>query len=172
MASIRAAGAEDFVAMDAVQRASGRALCTGWYDEGLLDAWIGRPKPQRYQRGVAAGDEYFVSVEDERLVCFGGINRDRGTVRALFVAPDHAGRGLATAMMECLLDRLRRAGVREVSVESSLNAQGFYQRFGFVEVGRDRMRLDNGLAMEAVLMSTVLADNTSASPSKRPLRAE
>jgi len=144
--------------MDALQRASGRALCAGWYEPGLIDAWLGRPRPGRYTRGAEAGDQYFVSVEGERLVCFGGVNTDAGAIRALFVAPDRAGDGLASEMMAFMLERLHATGVREVSIESSLNAQGFYQRFGFVEVGRDRLELDNGLAMEAVLMRATLTD--------------
>ena len=153
---IRPASESDYPGMDALQRASGRALCAGWYEPEAIEAWLGQPKPERYTRGAAAGDQYFLDFEGECLVCFGGINMGDACIRALFVHPEYAGRGLASEMMTFMLDRLRGAGLRQVCVESSLNAQGFYRRFGFVEAARDRMELGNGLTMESVLMQATL----------------
>jgi predicted N-acetyltransferase YhbS len=58
--------------------------------------------------------------------------RDTDHVSMLFVRTSHMGLGIATALMACAIEASRAAGRPRMTVNSSLNAQSFYQRFGFV----------------------------------------
>lgn len=53
-------------------------------------------------------------------------------VSMLFIRTSHMGRGIATELVARAEAACRAAGSRAVTVNSSLNAQGFYRRMGFV----------------------------------------
>jgi GNAT superfamily N-acetyltransferase len=58
----------------------------------------------------------------------------------LYVVPDRRGQGLGTAMIELLTTECRARGVRLIEInvdESDVDAQRFYRRLGFSDVGPD-----------------------------------
>jgi GNAT superfamily N-acetyltransferase len=59
----------------------------------------------------------------------------------LYVAPDHRGRGIGTALMTAVLERAREAGIVAVDLEidaGHARAASLYQRFGFRPLKRSR----------------------------------
>lgn len=58
--------------------------------------------------------------------------RDRDHVSMLFVRTSHMGLGIATALLARAVEAARAAGRPAITVHSSLNAQSFYARAGFV----------------------------------------
>jgi predicted N-acetyltransferase YhbS len=75
----------------------------------------------------------FVAWQDRLVV---GVIEVRQTehVSMLFVRTSHMGLGTATALMARAIEACRAAGWPKVSVNSSLNAQSFYERLGFAAV--------------------------------------
>lgn len=61
--------------------------------------------------------------------------RDEDHVSMLFVRTSHMGRGIAAVLMARAEAACRAAGRRVMTVNSSLNAQSYYKRLGFVPVG-------------------------------------
>jgi ribosomal protein S18 acetylase RimI-like enzyme len=63
----------------------------------------------------------------------------RATIVMVYVRAGERGSGLASALLERLIDHAREAGIRQlelaVSVENTA-ASRFYEREGFVEIGR------------------------------------
>lgn len=55
-------------------------------------------------------------------------------VTSVFVAPQHRGRGLATALMQAVIEEARRRGHTMVDLEATAAGQPVYARLGF-EVG-------------------------------------
>jgi predicted N-acetyltransferase YhbS len=58
--------------------------------------------------------------------------RDTDHVSMLFVRTSHMGLGIATALVARAIEAGRAAGRPRMTVNSSVNAQSFYERFGFV----------------------------------------
>jgi GNAT superfamily N-acetyltransferase len=58
--------------------------------------------------------------------------RDQDHVSMLFVETSHMGLGIATALLARAVEAARAAGRAAMTVHSSLNAQSFYERAGFV----------------------------------------
>lgn len=58
--------------------------------------------------------------------------RDTDHVSMLFVRTSHMGLGIATALMVRAVEAGQAAGRSKMTVNSSLNAQSFYERLGFV----------------------------------------
>jgi GNAT superfamily N-acetyltransferase len=61
--------------------------------------------------------------------------RDVAHVSLLFVHPLHMGQGIATALMNRVERICRAEGGAFMTVHSSLNAQGFYQRLRYQALG-------------------------------------
>lgn len=85
-------------------------------------------------------------------------------IGTLAVAPEVKGRGVARAMFEDAIARLRRAGIRrvELTVEAdNLRAIAFYQRFGFSHEGTQRAaykRADDDGYVDELMYGLLLND--------------
>lgn len=55
-------------------------------------------------------------------------------VRSVFVRPDWQKRGVGTGLMRAIEERADAQGLRQISVPSSINAEEFYRRLGFMHL--------------------------------------
>ena len=58
-----------------------------------------------------------------------------GTIRAVYVHPDHVARGVGSSLLFALEEIARAAGQRVLSLESTATAHDFYRRHGFNDAG-------------------------------------
>ena len=149
---IREANTADFPAMEAVFRDSARALCANSYSAEVIHEWTNEYRPERFSESEQQGNLQYVLLQNDQLVCFGSINLSSATLVSLFVNPKAAGSGVGKTMLLFLLDKMRASGVAEVKIDSSLNAAGFYSKYGFVEAGRSMYRTQSGIAIESIQM--------------------
>ena len=70
---------------------------------------------------------------------------------AVYVDPEAARRGVGAAIMRRALQTAARGHAGPIRLESTLNAQAFYERFGFREVHRATVRR-NQVAIPVVVM--------------------
>jgi len=135
--AIRSATVEDAQRIHELHTAAVRLLCAPHYAPEIVEGWLAHRSAQAYLRGIASG-AMFVAVAGSRTAGFG--EAVRGEVTAVFVDPAFAGRGIGSALLGHAL-RIARAEHRgSVRLESTLNAVGFYERFGFSEVERSFVR--------------------------------
>jgi len=78
--------------------------------------------------------DLLVGERDGEVAGFG--EWDDGEVVACYVHPDHARTGVGSALLERLHEELREAGYDRATLTSSLNAVGFYERYGYEAVDR------------------------------------
>lgn len=131
---IRPATAADAEAMFALHRRSVLSLCRAAYDPQQLDAWFFERSPAIYGPGLAAGQIHVACRGDAIL---GFVGAEPGEVTLLFVDPEAAGSGIGKALFEFGLDAARLGHAGPLRVVATRNSQRFYERHGFVEVGRD-----------------------------------
>jgi GNAT superfamily N-acetyltransferase len=86
--------------------------------------------------GLAQGRMY-VAEEDGSVVGFATWIEDDGTIELedLFVDPGWRRRGIATALVNRIVDVLRVRGVVRLEVTANPHAQGFYSAAGFIDCG-------------------------------------
>ena len=86
--------------------------------------------------GLAEGRTY-VAEEDGSVVGFASWARADGVTELedLFVDPDWRRRGIATALVNRIVDVLREQGVRYLEVTANPHAEGFYSAAGFTDCG-------------------------------------
>jgi GNAT superfamily N-acetyltransferase len=78
----------------------------------------------------------FGAYDDGRLVGYARLVTDEATFAWLcdvYVAPDHRGRGVGTALMDAVDDWLRGLGVRRAMLATA-DAHALYARYGFEPV--------------------------------------
>ncbi len=65
-------------------------------------------------------------------------NLDENTVKldSLFILPTYIGKGLGNILMNDFINRVKRAESKKIILDADPNAQKFYEKFGFIEVGQ------------------------------------
>ena len=77
---------------------------------------------------------------------------DAAKVRAIFVHPDFARRGLGSLILATVEDAARAAGFRSFEMGSTLTGVPLYRLKGYVEIERIAVPLKNGEALPVVKM--------------------
>lgn len=146
MVEVREARLADRTAVRDVHVAAVRELGSAAYDERVVAAWAGDENRDPRSYRVAGEDVVFlVAVDAGDVVGFGELTTAEDAtdgyevdadaeIRAVYVAPDHAGEGVGTALLTDLEARDRASGVSTVVLIASLNAVGFYERHGYERV--------------------------------------
>jgi len=140
---VRPATAEDALEVFALHVASIRALGPEGYDPDQVRAWARKDHgPEGYP--VDEDDHHFVIAErDGEVAGFGDLvpgSEDvdaEADIRAVYVHPEHAGRGVGAALLAELEGYARGVGVGSIEITASTNAVGFYERAGYERLRRD-----------------------------------
>ncbi|MDR6843041.1 GNAT family N-acetyltransferase [Pseudoxanthomonas sacheonensis] len=162
---LRIAERSDIHALDELIELSGRALSTGFYSPEQADAIT------RYVFGVDTqlidDQTYFVIEHDSQIVACGGWSK-RGTlfggdqiktgpdplldpatdparIRAFFVHPSMARRGLGRQLMAACIDASKQAGFSSLELVSTMPGEPLYLASGFVVLERFDLDLTGGI---------------------------
>ncbi len=169
---IRLARSDEIAALNALIDASARALSRGFYTGTEIEALC------RFVFGVDSGliedGTYFVAeLDGERAACggwsrrrtlYGGDQRpvgeaarldpkvDAARIRAFFVSPDFARRGLGRALLEACERAALEDGFQTLELMATLPGVPFYDALGFSAVEEARDTLPNGVEVRFVRM--------------------
>ncbi|HVP29249.1 MAG TPA: GNAT family N-acetyltransferase [Myxococcota bacterium] len=175
---VRLAAAGDLAALRELIPSSVRALGRGYYTEAQIESSI------RHMFGpdsqLIADGTYFVVEEEGRIVGCGGWSRrltlyggdqakegddplldpavDAARIRAFFVHPDHARRGVGSLLLRACVEAARTAGFRELALVATLPGEPLYRAFGFEPRERFDAPLADGTALPVVSMSREIPD--------------
>ncbi len=79
--------------------------------------------------------------------------RDAARIRAFFVHPDSARRGIARSILAAAERAIREAGFFKVDIVATLSGEPLYAAFGYHVVERYEIPLRDGLKLPAVRMA-------------------
>jgi GNAT superfamily N-acetyltransferase len=172
MLSIRLATPQDVPSLRELIPVSARALSRGFYTDAETESAI-RHVFGPDSRLIADGT-YFVAEEDGVLAGCGGWSRRRtlyggdqtksgeealldpatepAKVRAFFVHPNFARRGVGSRILEACLAAARAAGFRRAELAATLPGVPFYAARGFVERERLSAPMADGRGLPIVRM--------------------
>ena len=170
---LRLATAADLPALHALIPYSVRALSRGHYTDRQIESAI-RHVFGPDTRLIGDGTYYVVEADDGTLAGCGGWSRRRtlyggdqaktavddllrpdepARVRAFFVEPRWARRGVATLLLQVCLEAAAAAGHRSLVLAATLPGEAFYRRWGFSSDERFEQTLPDGTAIAFVRMS-------------------
>ena len=181
---VRQARPADANALPGVHGAAVRERGARAYDDAVLDVWGRDRDPAAYpvdEPGVVfvvaewldakcPGQEGVVGFAELRPAA-GGFHRvpaGYGEVRAVYVHPDYADRGVGTRLLRRLERAARRHGLRGVGLQASVNAADFYERLGYDRLGEFDHEFTDGVTAPVVefarRLSATVSRRSSASP--------
>lgn len=151
MIVIRSSRLDDSAAMWAIRTRAVRTGCAGHYTAAEIAAWTATAPPPSYPRLLVGGGAVVAEVAG-RMAGFAMLDLDSGEIEAVFVDPDHAGKGIGQRLLRALLAVAISHGLSGLHLYASLNAVAFYQGAGFVRVRDERYPHPSGVALACVLM--------------------
>jgi GNAT superfamily N-acetyltransferase len=169
----RLAREEDIRALEALIPLSVRALQAAHYSPAQMEAALG--SVFGVDRQLIHDGTYFVVERDGHVIGCGGWSkrrslyggdhqraepdpeldpsRDAARVRAFFVHPNWARRGVGRSIMTACERAIVAAGFRKVDIVATLAGEPLYASFGYAVVERYDIPMTNGLSLPAVRMT-------------------
>lgn len=151
MFSIRRMQPEDVAILHKLHTLAVRRVCAPFLKPAVVEAWLRGRTPEAYQRAAEEeGENFWVAVEsDNRIVGFASW-RDE-TLLALFTHADYQGKGVGRTLLAACDDDAHKQGHAIVRLNATLNAESYYEAYGFRRTGTwNRERF--GVLIPLVLM--------------------
>ena len=170
---MRTATTDDLPAIEAVMRASMSTLGPSFYDETQTASavrYIAVADPQ-----LVADSTYFVVEDDGAIVACGGWSRRRklfsgpsdqdaiegwldpqnepARIRAMFVLPSHARRGIGRMIIERAEAEARESGFTVCELMATLPGVPLYRACGYEPLEPVDIELPDGVRLECLRMS-------------------
>ncbi|MGG7056398.1 acetyltransferase [Nitrosomonas sp. ANs5] len=120
----------DTEALIAVYRAAALVLGRQGYTEEQINAWAMYPEDAEAFRRTLAKGVTLCAVIDGVPAAFGQLH-PVDHIAYMYCHPDHARRGLGSAILSMLEAHAQSKGVTAVRVEASAVARPFFERFGY-----------------------------------------
>lgn len=177
---LRLAAPEDEAAIDALMKASTRAIFPAFYDE--LQTASSVVHIAQVDPSLIADSTYFVlDAAGEVVACGGWSRRDKlytgsaeqegrarlldparepARVRAMFVREDWTRHGLGTRILEACESAARREGFTTLALMATLPGVALYERFGFHVIEPVDITLPDGVRVGCAAMEKRLDDQT------------
>ncbi len=175
--ALRVAQERDIPALAALIPLSVRSLQAPYYSPAQMEAAIG--PVFGVDRELVRDSTYFVVEQRDTLVGSGGWSkrrslyggdagraaaesalldplRDPARIRAFFVHPAWARRGIGTRIMNACEEAIALAGFRSIELVATLAGEPLYAAFDYAAVERYDIPLPGGLALPAVRMVKTL----------------
>lgn len=125
---------EDAPAVHAIHDRAVSVTCAPLLPDAVVAAWLRDRSPEGYLRARDDHGERFWIAERRGLRA--GFASWRGAwLMALFVDPDHQGKGVGRKLLEACERDAAAHGEHIARLGSTLNAQGFYEGLGFRVTG-------------------------------------
>ena len=175
----------DVPALNAMIERSARGLSVGYYTPAQVDAMVTHVFGVDTQL-IGDGTYYVIDAPDgtpaaaggwsKRLTLYGGDqmsghverderldpNTDPARIRAFFVHPAFARRGLGRRLYAACAAAARAAGFHALELLATLPGEPLYRALGFVEVERIDVPLPEGVIVPVVRMARDLAETRDA----------
>jgi len=170
--ALRAATRDDAADITRVMLASLREIGRTAYDEQQVASslvYLAVPDEQLIDDGT-----YFVAVDGGAIVGCGGWSRRRKThagsghsaaddtlldpereparIRAMFVDPRYARRGIGRQILELCERRAAADGFRRLQLVAMRSGEAMYRACGYTPIGDAPVRLEDGVVLECTLM--------------------
>lgn len=162
MRTVRRANLTDADALGSVEVRAWQAVHRGRLDDAWLDGLDPAERAEAWReelRDPGTDRELYVAIDAGAVVGFAVIGRSRdtgstptaGELQALFLTPDAWGRGLATELLDAVIERLEQRGFTEATTWVPVDnerARRFYAERGWVEDGERRVTDHDGQQVE------------------------
>jgi putative acetyltransferase len=131
-----------------------RGLAAGHYSSDVIDSWVGRVNDDSLRRFLENTDrEVRLLAELNGVpVGLGCLVVQNCELRACYVAPEAARKGVGSALVREMERIAIGHGLGHLALHASINAEPFYRSLGYEVLGRGDHTLRSGVRMPAIRM--------------------
>ncbi|HET7434864.1 MAG TPA: GNAT family N-acetyltransferase [Thermoanaerobaculia bacterium] len=175
---LRKATNDDVPQIEALMRDSIRGLCPGFYDDTQIESTL--RYTARLDPMLVEDRGFFVAVDDEdgAIVACGGWSAraklyagsapkgderrmidpqtEPARIRAMFVHPRAARRGLGRRILQACEDEARAAGFKRTVLVAMLSGEDLYRKTGYAPVQDAPITLQDGVVIGGTLMEKAI----------------
>ncbi|MFA5792487.1 MAG: GNAT family N-acetyltransferase [Candidatus Gracilibacteria bacterium] len=138
--------------MHRIHTSAVREACKECYSDEQIEAWLSGRTAGGYLEGINNGEMYTVK-DDGEVVGFG--HAIPGEVVAVFVDPAFHKKGAGKLLLDYGV-KIASKNHKKVNVESTLNAEGFYEKYGFKKI-KDVVVTKNGIELPMIVLERLVA---------------
>ena len=157
---IRPARIADAEVMIHVHHAAVHSIPSQYYSSEILEVWSRTPDEARYtwMQELILNEHALVLVAEksDQLLGFCIFMKDEGLLRALYVHPVVGRSGFGGLLLRAVEKSAIGEGVSCIKVNSSLNAEAFYQGNGYIVKEKGKFRLSDEHEMDCIKMEKQL----------------
>lgn len=111
--------------------------CQVCYPLSAITAWTPETMPVGYRQAILEHPFYVAEDRQGQLLATGYLDSETHRVEAIFTLPEAMRQGLAARVMARIKQEAREQGLSVIALSSTPNAQGFYEKQGFIRVRED-----------------------------------
>ena len=154
---LRDARPEDAAAIIEVQHSAIQGV-SGIYPQAVLDAWDPSPvSPEVLERRaarIASGERIAIVAGSEsgEIAGYGSIKPAESELYAVYVSAGHGRRGIGRLILSRLEELASLAGLTELWLDASINAEPFYRANGYISEAPGEHVLPSGARIPCVRM--------------------
>lgn len=124
-----------------------KKTCKNFYTKKQIKVWLEGKSPESYLEGINRKDMFV--VEDNHKII--GLGRAiPGEILAIYVDPASHKKGAGKLLLDYGM-KIALKGHKKLKVISTVNAEGFYKKHGFVKI-KDSFRTIHGVDAPQVIM--------------------
>jgi N-acetylglutamate synthase-like GNAT family acetyltransferase len=124
-----------------------KETCKNFYTQEQIHVWLADRSPEKYHKKINSGQMY-VAQTNNKVVGYG--HAIPGEIVAVFVDLTFQGRGIGKQLLDYGL-KIALQGHHKVTVESTLNAEAFYKKHGFIKV-RDDIHIKKDVEAPVIIL--------------------
>jgi putative acetyltransferase len=135
-----------------------RGLASQAYPQAVIDAWAPGTSDAHIRNFQSNVDQEIrlLAEMDGEPVGLGALVLANNELRACYVVPEAARKGVGTALVVEMERIARERGLEELELTASVNAEPFYAALGYQAAERTQHHLRFGIPMDAVKMTKQL----------------
>ncbi len=153
MIVIRDMKADDRDAVISIHKLSIFSLCRDYYTEQEMKAWTARLTPELFDEGMKDENNVGVVADASTFVIgYGFFSVSDRELRALYVLPEYKGRGVGRLIMARLEDMAREKSISRLSLQSTINAVDFYEKYGYQAIKTEKHLINDEISVACVRM--------------------
>jgi putative acetyltransferase len=153
--SLRPARPEDVFDVHRVHSTSIREGAQSHYDPEVLEVWVDAFNPENYPKNLEILEFFVAELREGGIAAYLAFDLVTAEIESVYVAPWGQGLGLGSFLLGFAEESARRAGLKSLWLDASLNAVSFFSGFGWQEVER-HVRVRRGVELPVVKMEKQL----------------
>jgi len=152
--TIRKANRNDAIRAFDIRRMAILHQCKRHYPIDALESWANAELSERFLCVVE--ERFYLAIQDDQIIGTGMVDTDTGAIDAVFVDPEHIGKGTGRMIVNFLESIARKHKLQLLKLESTLNAAPFYRACGFKGQELSQYVTQKGTRLDCILMTKAL----------------